>query len=197
MPTTNLSSQSLGDVLVQSGNGSPDHASAIGSLYTNKDTASVFTNVDGTGTGWEQLQRSGFGELTMTATTTVSPSTSAFTAVTSNISLGNANAFTLSTGKLSLSTGRAGKYGCLMTCTIARNAVTTTYEIGITKNGVAPTGGQFQGASVDTTHTVDNVSVFVYLDLVATDTLGLAIKAAGAGNVNITKFALVAYRISD
>lgn len=197
MATTNLSSSSLGDVLVQSGNGIPNHSSATGSLYTNKDTGSVFSSVDGTSTGWEQLQRSGFGELYMTASTTLSPSTSTFTLVTTNIVIGNANAFTLSTGKLSLNANRNGKYGCIMTCSINRNAVSTSYDVGISKNGVSPVNGQFNSCSVDATHIYDNLSVFTYIDLVANDTLGLAIRATGAGNINIARFSLIVYRISD
>ena len=43
MSTTNLISKSLGNVLTQSGNGTPDHASPAGSLYSDKDR-SVLAN---------------------------------------------------------------------------------------------------------------------------------------------------------
>ena len=47
MATTNLNSKSLGDILLESGNGSPDHTSPSGSLYSYTDTGKVYRNIDG------------------------------------------------------------------------------------------------------------------------------------------------------
>ena len=42
MATTNLNTQSIGDILIESGNGSPDHISPIGSYYTNEDSGTIY-----------------------------------------------------------------------------------------------------------------------------------------------------------
>lgn len=51
MATTNLVSKTLGGILQQTGNGTPDHTSPIGSQYTDQDTGSFYINTDGA-TAW-------------------------------------------------------------------------------------------------------------------------------------------------
>ena len=62
MATTNLISKSLGDILLESGNGSPDHTSPKGSLYVDQDTAKVYQNTDGA-TNWQSYQTVAYGEF--------------------------------------------------------------------------------------------------------------------------------------
>jgi len=52
MATTNLVSQSYGDVLLECGSGSPDHTSPKGSLYMDLDVPEFYNNRDGT-TTWD------------------------------------------------------------------------------------------------------------------------------------------------
>ena len=47
MATTNLTSKSIGDILAQTGNGTPDHTAPKGSIYSDLDTGSVHTNLTG------------------------------------------------------------------------------------------------------------------------------------------------------
>ena len=50
MATTNLLSQSLGDILVETGNGTPNHTSPSGAVYTDQDTGFQYLNLDGSTT---------------------------------------------------------------------------------------------------------------------------------------------------
>lgn len=54
MATTNLVSQSYGDVLLESGSGTPDHTSPKGSIYVDIDAPTIYKNVDGA-TDWELI----------------------------------------------------------------------------------------------------------------------------------------------
>ena len=69
MATTNLISKTLGCVLTESGNGTPDHTSPLGSLYSDKDTGSVWRNIDGS-TQWEKLSTVAYGEAYVQGNTT-------------------------------------------------------------------------------------------------------------------------------
>ena len=51
MATTNLKSQSIGFIEIQSGNGVPNHTSALGSSYTDIDTGVKYQNTNGL-SGW-------------------------------------------------------------------------------------------------------------------------------------------------
>ena len=75
MATTNLESQSLGGILVQSGNGTPDHTAPSGSYYTNIDTGTLFINSAGSSTGWETLNKVAWGEMYIQTNTTNTPGT--------------------------------------------------------------------------------------------------------------------------
>jgi hypothetical protein len=47
MATTNLITRSHGDIVFQHGNGTPDHASPLGSEYVDLDTGLHYTNIGG------------------------------------------------------------------------------------------------------------------------------------------------------
>ena len=47
MATTNLSSSSSGDILIENGNGTPDHTSPLGSPYVDLDTGLHYVNTGG------------------------------------------------------------------------------------------------------------------------------------------------------
>jgi len=51
MATTNLITRSHGDIVFQHGNGTPDHASPLGSEYVDLDTGLHYTNTGGTSWG--------------------------------------------------------------------------------------------------------------------------------------------------
>jgi hypothetical protein len=196
MATTKLLSKTVGDVTLQSGSGTPDHVALIGSLYSNTLTGNIWLNVDGS-TGWEQLQRSAHGEMGLTATTTLSPSTTTFTALTSNWLLRVGNGISVVGGKLRVGTGRAGRYCANGVLSIQRNATSTSYQVAIVKNVVTPIIGEFQQTAVDATTTIQNIAVEVFFDLVVGDDISFGIKAGAAGNVNILYGELSIYRIAE
>ena len=88
MATTNLISKSLGNVLTQSGNGTPDHASPAGSLYSDKDSGVLYQNSNGS-TSWFPLQTVAYGEGYYQANTTST------TTSTLNTWVGVGNTFTI------------------------------------------------------------------------------------------------------
>jgi hypothetical protein len=55
MASTNIKSLSLGGILIQSGNGVPDHISTKGTQYTDLDTAIEYINKDGVAAWYELL----------------------------------------------------------------------------------------------------------------------------------------------
>ena len=59
MASTNIKSVSIGSVLIQSGNGTPNHISTKGSLYIDMDTATEYINKDGVAL-WELNGVGGF-----------------------------------------------------------------------------------------------------------------------------------------
>lgn len=68
MATTLLVSQSYGDVLLECGNGTPDHTSPIGSVYMDYDSPPKFyKNTDG-GTTWVELVDADVATLSSLAT---------------------------------------------------------------------------------------------------------------------------------
>ena len=76
MATTNLQTQSLGNILVESGDGTPNHTSPKGSYYTNITTGSIFINNTGDSTGWEMLNKVAWGEMYIQSNTTNTTTTS-------------------------------------------------------------------------------------------------------------------------
>ena len=121
MPTTNLISKSLGNILVQSGNGAPDHVADKGSYYTNIDTGTLFINIDGTATGWGPLSKIAYAQMTVTDNATeIAPgslnqwqSTTSLTWVEKEN-----NGLTFSSGTLKPRTGKSGTFliilaGCI------------------------------------------------------------------------------------
>jgi len=54
MATTNLTTILASDILIQFGNGSPDHSAPQGSQYTDVDTAKIYCNTSG-GTDWIEV----------------------------------------------------------------------------------------------------------------------------------------------
>lgn len=196
MATINLQSISLGDILLQSGTGVPDHVAVLGSVYTDDSTGTVWTNQDAS-SGWTALYKTGWAEIYTTATVTLNPSTSTFTSVTSNMAFRGGNGFSYSGGVLTLQTGRAGTYCLITTMSLQRNAATTFYDIGTYINTTVPAQGEFHRSSVDTTRTYTNIISKAYKTLAAGDTIGPCIKAGATGNVNIIECNCIAWRVSD
>ncbi len=69
MATTNLISQSMGDILVETGNGTPDHTSPRGSTYVDQDTGIIYTNTDGA-VNWVDYNTFTYANMWLTGNTT-------------------------------------------------------------------------------------------------------------------------------
>ena len=53
MATTNLITKTVGEILIQNGNGTPNHTAPLGSTYVDKDTGLNYINNNGA-TGWDE-----------------------------------------------------------------------------------------------------------------------------------------------
>lgn len=154
MATNNLQSQSLGGILVESGNGTPNHISPKGSYYTNIDTGTLFINSNGTLSGWESLNKVAWGEIYIQDNTIniTSGSTAwvSLTGLTWNYTGGN-GVDTPTNGKLRVKNNKSGTYLVLATGTIQiqQTASQYTYFLGISKNGNIPTDGFWQACMLD------------------------------------------------
>ncbi len=71
MPSSNIQSVVVGSAYVQIGNGSPDHISPIGSMYTDLLTTIEYINKDGL-VNWE-VTGGGGGGVTFTGGTVPGP----------------------------------------------------------------------------------------------------------------------------
>lgn len=180
MATTNLISKSLGDVLSETGNGTPNHFSPKGSTYIDQDTAIIYVNTDGDGT-WVDKNKISYGNMYISGNATV------ITPVVTNTwyslsgatwSAGTTNGVTFSGGQdtLNVQTGKSGKYLVFGNGRINRQTANAVYELGISKNGVAPTAGFYFKSSTDSTETTSSINVHGYFDLVGDDTIQLAVR---------------------
>jgi hypothetical protein len=66
MATTNLVTKTVGKVLIQNGNGNPNHTSPLGSLYIDRDDGKLYKNADGA-TTWASASGSLDGAISLNA----------------------------------------------------------------------------------------------------------------------------------
>lgn len=201
MATSNLSSKSLGDILLQSGNGTPNHSSPKGSLYTDQDTATLYINTSGTTTTWQNFVPISYGEgyyVSNGVATTISASNTWY-AVNNTFTTGATNGFSVSANTLVVGSGRDGLYNVQGSVTIAWVAGTPNYEVGISINGGTPpsvSGGTYNGATISTTYTTANIAFDRQFTLNGGDTIQLAVRnLTDTSNVIIRHAQLVAHRV--
>lgn len=178
MPTSNLITKSLGSVLQESGNGSPNHVSPLGSTYVDISTAIKYINIDG-GSSWVDLNVNAYGNMYLTTGVAITPvintwytlSGSTWTGNTSN----NGVSFSASTKTLSSDTGKGGKYLIFATGRFLRSVGgNTNFQLGISKNNATPENGFFQGCSVGGAETSSSVSLVGQINLTDGDTIQLS-----------------------
>lgn len=209
MPTTNLQTQSLGNILVESGNGTPDHTSPKGSYYTNITTGSLFINSDGTSSGWEMLNKVSWGEMYIQSNTTNTTTTTNWvstTGLTWSFAGGNGTEM-VTNGKLRIRPNKGGVYYLLATGSvqIQNSAAAFTFFFGVSKNGATPADGFWQGGVLDGNLSAvvleeddKTFSVTNFLSLSAGDTLEISLRASSA--VPATRLEasnIFIYRIGD
>lgn len=153
MATTNLITKSLGDILTESGNGSPDHVSPKGSLYTDKDTAKIYQNKDGTN-NWYELNTIAYGEVYFVENTNATTINTQNVWESSNVTYtGGTNVgFSADTSSLTLLNGYDGFYEIRGDSTISYVAGTNNYEVGLSINGGDPLSGTYGGTLIDATY---------------------------------------------
>jgi hypothetical protein len=158
MATTNLNTQSLGDILVESGNGIPDHTSPKGTYYTNIDTQTIFMNLDGTSSGWVILNKLGWGEMLIhdNGATTYAALTAGVWAATNGEAVpwvfNDGYGFEMiSNGELRVRNGFGGTYRVIITCTVGIASGTGGYTIsmGFGVNGNTPIDGYWSEGQLD------------------------------------------------
>jgi hypothetical protein len=198
MATTNLISKSLGDTLVQTGNGTPDHTSPIGSLYTDQNTGTLYKNNDGS-TAWINMQGVAYGEVyyvNNTNSTTISAATEWFT-VTNTFTEGDVIAFSASTDSMVLKNGYDGKYEITANATLDYVAGADNFEVGVSVSGAVPIDGSYNSGNVDVTYTTANVTSNFITDLVGGDTLQLAVQNLDGANSVIIQHGQIFAKLID
>ncbi len=198
MATTNLISKSLGDILTESGNGVPDHISPRGSLYVDKDSGLIYQNVDGI-TTWLALATVAYGHVYYQDNTTATSigATNTWTAAGNTFTEGNNVGFSANTDTLVLISGYDGEYEVNGEVTIDFVAGTNDYEVGLSINGAIPTGGSYNGATIDTTYQTQTVGFESKVSLSGGDTIELAVRNLDSTNNVIIKNAQLFARKLD
>jgi hypothetical protein len=177
MSTTNLISKSLGDILTESGNGTPDHTSPSGSLYVDQTTGVLYQNVGG-GTVWQKLNTVAYSEGYYQDNTTQTTITTANTwvGVGNNFNLDTTIGFSANANTLVLISGYDGVYEVKGDVTINNVTGINTYDIGLSVNNTVPAAGTFNSATVDATYTRQQISFDTIVNLSGGDNLRLAVR---------------------
>jgi hypothetical protein len=201
MATSNLQKRSLGSTELSSGQGSPDHFAPSGSLYTDTLNGKIYISL-GANDSWELLQSPCYGELYLSANTTVTTIASSNTWVSvsdlTGWTFGASNGFTQSgTSSLLLGANKSGKYFVTTTATLQYNLAAATYDIGISVNGDTPAAGRFHSVSMPTTTPTSQktITVHTYIDLLANDTISIVLRSTTATNIILRHATLVATKI--
>ena len=191
MPTTNLISISLGDSLLQSGYGTPDHSGSTANMYldiTNGEVNTLSNSYAATGV---TQQWGSIGEVqsvsitSKDSSTTITTSSTAvwytLSASTYNWTTLLANGFSVNNGRVTL-TGLTGNYYINASATLksigAANLI--QYRIGVSKNAASPVAGFYSSSSFQNNATGSaymTINVFGITSLTSGDTLELALNS--------------------
>ena len=177
MATTNLISKSLGGVLLESGNGSPDHTSPRGSIYVDMDSASAYQNLDGA-TNWQLYNTVAYGIAYYqdnTTDTTISAQ-NAWTLVSNNLTLQESMGVGVTGSSMGIFSGYEGDYSVRGEVTISYVAGTNNYEVGLSIDGNNPGIGSYNGTQIDATFTRQHIGFDSIVSLTASTTLELAVR---------------------
>jgi hypothetical protein len=198
MATTNLISKSLGDLLTESGNGTPDHTSPKGSLYSDKDTGVVWVNTDDA-TAWQKLNSVAYGEVVIegntTSATTIS-SANQWTPSGVGIVEGFTVGFSGSSQYLILKNGYDGDYSVRLDATLSHIAGTPNFEVGISVNDNDPLAGRYSGCYIDSTQSSQHVGVQSIINLTGGTKLSVDIQnLTDTSNVYLEHLQLFARKV--
>ena len=209
MPTSNLNSQSLNGVLVESGTGTPDHVSPAGSYYTNTSTSTIFINKTGLSNGWEPLNKVSWGDMYLVGNTTDTVGTTSWVSLTGlTWTYYGGNGIDMSSnGVLRVKTGKGGLYHLLLTGTVQVQSSTASYNLflGASLNNATPVNGFWSYATCDGNLTATaseeddkTISVSNYIRLVPNDNIRMSMKMSSAAtNARLESGTITLYRVSD
>lgn len=198
MATTNLISKSLGDVLTESGNGTPNHISPKGSLYVDKDSGNLYQNIDGA-TTWISFSTVAYGHgyyQDNTVATTIS-TTNTWTAVGNNLTEGLNVGFSADTNTLVMLDGYDGNYEINGEVTIDYSVGSGNYEVGISINNDLPTAGNYNGSTIDLTYQTQTIGIETNKNLVGGDDISFGVRNLSNTNNIIIKHAHLFIRRLD
>lgn len=185
MATNNLISKTLGDIFLQSGDGTPSHSANTGSLYFDSSSRNIykFSPIFSGGTSaltqWEVIPENISLSIVSTASTTnivtaavgtwynLSSSTYGWNTLSNNGFLVNAGLATL--------TGSSGLYFVNTRATVKYSATLANYRIGISKNNANPAPGYYASGTISsTTGIFQTINAYGFFNLVSGDTISLA-----------------------
>lgn len=199
MATTNLISTSLGNSLLQSGYGTPDHSGTTGNMYldiTNGEVNTLSNNYAATGV---TSQWGSIGEIQSVSLTSKDSSTTitlSNTATWYTLSASTyvwttllANGFSVSNGRVTC-TGLTGNYFVNVAATLksigAANLI--NYRIGVSKNAANPALGYYSSSSFQNNATGSaymTINVNGILNLTSGDTLEVAINSPSQASTTV------------
>ena len=180
MATSNLITKSLGGILQESGNGSPDHISPLGSTYVDQTTGVLYYNING-GSSWVDINKNSYGNMYLNVTigTTITPVVTdtwyVLTGATwSGSVVNNGVSFSPSLKVLSIDGGKKGKFLVLGSGRFIRSTGGNgNFQLGLSVNGSVPSDGFYQGSSLGGAEQNSSVSVIGEINLIDGDTVQL------------------------
>jgi hypothetical protein len=200
MATSNLISKSLGSVLTQSGNGSPNHIAVKGTIYVDQTTSILYVNVDNS-TSWVEYNKVSYGNMYISGSATIisTPVTNTWYSLSGSTWLaGTTNGVTFSGGvdTLNVQTGKSGKYLIIGNGRINRSGGNSVYELGISINNASPAIGYYNMSCTVATETSSSISVHGYFNLSAGDTVQLAVRnITGTSNILVSESSLTIIKL--
>lgn len=207
MATTNLITKSLGDVLTETGNGTPDHTSPKGSTYVDQDSGIKYINVNG-GSNWQSIKNITYAKSTLTGNTSVisGPTQGTWYVLNTNNSTATVPwsaetsygiTYTSSTQDFIIDYG--GQYGIGMNATFNRIGVTEAkYEISTAINNTVYTNRDVGMCSVYAGETKATASIYNIFNCSGGTTIGLAVSnSSGTENIDVSEANITISRIGD
>ena len=181
MATSNLISKSLVGILLQNGDGVPDHSGTTSNIYFNSIDSElyalqpIYSGANST-TGWNKLRNVVSASISSTnnSTTIVTSAVGSWVTLSSSTYTWNTNynnGFDITNGRLTL-TASTGNFMINMSMTVNYSANLANYRMGISKNSSIPSyGDSTTGTLYNATALYQTINVFSDIVLVSGDTI--------------------------
>lgn len=202
--SSNIISNSIGTMLLQSGVGYPTHSAPKGSLYTDTSSGQIYINKNG-GVLWAYLQGVAYGELILptqaTVTLTLTNANQWYSDTNTTWYLGEKNGVSGTTnGRLYVQPNRGGIYNIFASGSFGVTGSSDDFDLGIMINGTTVPNNLWKSYDVTITGS-QYCPVFIsgYVNLNDNDYINLAIRNPGAAGTTtrIREAYLFLQRIKD